>query len=507
MEDQVAPDLRSRAVTALAWTYGGSVVRMGLQFLAGILLARLLGPAPFGMIAAAWALIGVAGQFADCGFGAALVQSGELNALQIRFAFTVQTLLGLALSGAMALASGALAGWLGNPALAGVLRALSLVVALQAAGQTAVSLLRRALDLRALQLAQLAGTLAGYGGVALPMAIHGYGVGSLVAGQLTQSAVTTILAYINVRHSVLPSISREGAGLFRFGITATATNLVNWLLAGVDTVAMTRYFGAVACGWLNRAQALALGPGGQVAQGLQSVLFPAYSQRTKEPAILRRVYLASLAGLTLVLLPAGVIGAVAARTIVRGLYGAAWDPAAGLLVPLALAMPVHCAMSLNGPLLWALGRVSEELKVQAGVLLLFAISLMGAGRLTATALAWTVLLVYVVRCGVMMERTLAVSGVRRRDCAKALLGPAAIAAFASVVTIAADALSAAWPPQLRLGFVLVSSTVLTAGAAIGCGSWLLTPEIRALWRSCLERLPGVGRVLPAPRREAWGDAL
>lgn len=507
MEDQVAPDLRSRAVTALAWTYGASVVRLAVQFLAGIPLARLLGPAPFGTIAAAWALIGVAGQFADCGFGAALVQRGELTRLQIRFAFTVQTLLGLALGGGMALASGALAGWLGNPSLAGVLRALSLVVAVQAAGQTAVSLLRRALDLRTIQLAQLAGTLAGYGAVALPMAIHGYGVASLVVGQLTQSAVTTILAYTKVRHPLLPSISREGAGLFPFGMAATATNLVNWLLAGLDTVAMTRYFGPVACGWLNRAQVLALGPGGQVAQGLQGILFPAYSRRTKEPAILRQVYLASLAGLTLVLLPAGVIGAVAARTIVSGLYGDAWGPAAALLVPLALAMPVHCAMSLNGPLLWALGRVGEELKVQSGVLLLFGISLMGAGCLTATALAWTVLLVYLVRCGAMIERTLAVSGVRFCDCAKALLGPAAIAVFAGVVTIAADGFSAAWPPQLRLGFVLVSSTVLTGGATIGCGSWFLTPEIRALWRSCLDRLPGVGRVLPAPRREAWGDAL
>lgn len=504
-------DLRRRAVDALVWAYTATALRLGIQLVSGVLLARLLGPRPFGMIAAAWVFVGVAGQFVDCGFGSVLVQRAQLDARQIRFAFTLQLLLGLGLSGAMCLASGWLARWTGNPAMAGVIAALSLALLLQALGQTAASLLRRTLDLGTLQLAQLGGTLAGYGAVALPMALLGYGVRSLVAGQLTQSLVTTVITYAKVRHPVAPLLTREGGTLLRFGVKVTATNLVNWLIAGLDSLAMTRYFGPVATGWFNRAQVLALAPGGQVGQGLQSVLFPAYSRRAEYPAILRQVYLASLGSLSLVLLPAGVVLAVTAGTVVRALYGAAWAPAAGLLVPLALAMPVHCGMALHGPLLWAKDRVSDELRVQSGVAVLFAIMLMAAGRMTPAALAWAVLLVYVVRCAAMMGRTLAVCGGRWSECLRALRGPAVLALAAAAVAAWVNSLSAGWGPGVRLIFVLLATALPITGLAVTCFGWLLPADTRALLRSCRERLrlPEVAGAFAhhPPEQEAWGGAL
>lgn len=500
MDHPLMRDLRRKAAGALLWSYGVAALRLAIQLGSAVVLARLLGPRPFGLVAAAWVMVGVAGQFVDCGFGSALVQRPGLNARQIRFAFTLQLLAGVALTALLALSARPLAGWLGNPRIAGVLALLSLALLLQALGQTAISLLRRALDMRTLQLAQLAGAAVGFGAVALPLARRGYGIESLVAGQLAQSLVTTAIAYAKVRHPLLPLLGRDGAGLFPFGLKVTTTNLVNCAIAGLDSLAMTRCFGAVVTGWFNRAQVLALGPGGQLAQILQSVLFPAYCHRTEDRTVLRQVYLASLAGLSLVLLPAGTVLAVTAPTVVRALYGPAWTPAASLLVPLALAMPVHGAMALNGPLLWACDRVGDELRVQCGVVVLFALVLAAAGRWTPAAMCWGILLVYAVRCAAMMGRALAAVSGAWRDCRRALRGPVALAAAAGGMAAAAGAMARGWEPLARMAWVLATSALPAAAVAALCPRWFLPHDTCVFLRSCGARLP-----LPRALQLRWGD--
>src|ERR1035441_10688359 len=90
--------LTSRAFSALRWGYAGFATRAIASFASGIVLARLLGPEPFGQIAAAMLIFGLANQIADGGFSSALVQSPELDEKDIRFAFTFQLAIGTALA-------------------------------------------------------------------------------------------------------------------------------------------------------------------------------------------------------------------------------------------------------------------------------------------------------------------------------------------------------------------------------------------------------------------------
>ena len=81
------------SITALIWSYAGVVTRMISQFIIGIVLARLLGPEPFGLVAVAWLIIGICNLFADFGFGSALIQRKEIDARDIRYAFSIQMLI------------------------------------------------------------------------------------------------------------------------------------------------------------------------------------------------------------------------------------------------------------------------------------------------------------------------------------------------------------------------------------------------------------------------------
>ena len=87
--------LLHRSVDALRWNYIGVTVRMGLQFFLGILLARILGPEPFGIVAIAWLVLGVGNLVGDFGLASALVQQETITKKDIRYVFTMQMLSGL----------------------------------------------------------------------------------------------------------------------------------------------------------------------------------------------------------------------------------------------------------------------------------------------------------------------------------------------------------------------------------------------------------------------------
>lgn len=502
----MTPNLTARTARALGWAYALTAARLVVQFLTGILLARLLGPEPFGIVAAAWIIVGLGSQFVDCGFGSALIQRGEISPREVRFAFTLQVCAGLMLCGLMAISSPALARWLGNPAAAPAIGVLSIALLLQALGQTAASLLRRALDFRTLQIAQFTGVVIGYGVVALPMAVLGSGLKSLIAGQLVQTMASTAISYAKVRHPIAPLLDFRPRWLLRFGVKVMTTNLLNWLIAGLDSLAMTRYFGTVPTGLFNRAQVLAIVPGGQFVQVLQSVLFPAYSRRVDEIAILRKIFFASLAGVGLLLLPWGVVLALSAQTAVVALYGSGWSAAAQFLMPLALAMPLHGAMAICGPVLWACDRVATELRVQAAVLIIFAAVLFFTGRISAPAMAWSVPLVYLLRCGLMMRCTLAAIGARWSECFQVLRPACALAGVAGMAATTVDALIPNWHAGARLSLIALTALPLSAGTVLT--GRLLPSETAAFLRLCCARLPLVPGIRRGPAGDAaWKDAI
>src|ERR1035437_888809 len=95
---KVSQPQTARAFSALRWGYVGFLTRALASFGSGIVLARLLGPKPFGQVAAAMLVFGIANQLADGGFSSALVQAPDLAEEDVRFAFTIQLAIGASLT-------------------------------------------------------------------------------------------------------------------------------------------------------------------------------------------------------------------------------------------------------------------------------------------------------------------------------------------------------------------------------------------------------------------------
>src|SRR5438105_9102303 len=97
-----AESLTDRTTRAAEWRLAGAAVGAGSQFAIGVLLARLLPPADFGVMALAFVVLGLARPLGDLGLGGAVVQRRELTDRHVRTAFTSSVLLGLAVAAALA---------------------------------------------------------------------------------------------------------------------------------------------------------------------------------------------------------------------------------------------------------------------------------------------------------------------------------------------------------------------------------------------------------------------
>ena len=93
--------LTSLSLAALKWNYLGRLISLTLQFAVGIILARLLGPEPFGLVAIALFVQGLGNLFAEGGLGTALIQSQEISEHDIRSVFSAQMVIGFFMSGAV----------------------------------------------------------------------------------------------------------------------------------------------------------------------------------------------------------------------------------------------------------------------------------------------------------------------------------------------------------------------------------------------------------------------
>jgi len=465
---------------ALRWNYLGNLTRGLTQFVVGVLLARLLGPEPFGIVALAWMIVGLGRLVADLGFGAALVQKATLSAFELRFIFTIQMAFAVLLTMLGWLASDAIAAYYGKPESAQVLRALFCLFIIDCPGQTAAAMLRRALDFKKVQQIGIASYLSGYLIVGLPCAWLGLGVWSLVAAQLTQSLLSTVLLLRGAPVPLRPCLRCETPDIARFGMQVTAANLSSWAISNLDTAFVGRAFGIAELGLYSRALSLLNMPMSMIATGFQGVLFAACSRHQDDLPRVRRIYLETSAAVALVCVPLFVTAAAIPRTLVLGVYGTDWAAAAPLVTPLALAVLVNALLAIQGPILMAGNRVGAELRNQACTAAVFVPALWLASQYTLVFTAWTVLATYLLRWMLLTVSTLRLTGARVQDYLRSLCFPALFGLAVAAVATLTDRALAAVPPFPRLLAVAVMAALAALALAQHFGAGFLTRNMGSL---------------------------
>lgn len=460
------PDLGRQAARGAFTTLGGQGVRMALQIVSVVVLARLLEPRDYGVLAMVLAVIGVGEIFRDFGLSSAAVQARSLSRGQRDNLFWINTLIGVGLAAVTFAAAVPLAALYDEPALVDVTRALAVTFVLNgAATQFRADLVRR-LRFRSLALADIAAATLGLA-VAVTTALMGWGVWALVAQQLVQSLVLLLALVLGARW--LPGPPHRGEdmrGLLRFGWHLVATQLVGYAANNVDALLIGIRFGAGPLGLYSRAFQLLMTPLTQLRAPTTTVALPVLSRLSEDEQrygqFLCRGQLAL--GYTLVCGLAVVAGAAAPVTDL--FLGDRWASVTPLLRLLAIAGGlqtlsyvgywVYLSRGLTGALL-RYSLLTAAIKVVCVVVgSTWGVVGVAAGYALAPALTWPLSLWWLSRRTAIPVLALLRGGLR------VLLVAAAVASAAALTTAASgDALAV-----LQVGYAFGAAAVVLSLAAL-----------------------------------------
>ena len=359
---QVTDTLTARTTRAARWRLVGAVVGAGLQFGVGVLLARLLVPADFGVVALSYVVLGLVRPLCDVGVGDAIVQRQELTNRHVRTAATFATLMGIAVAGILVVLAPAFASMMRDARVVPVLRVLAAALAIRSTAMVSDALLRRRLEFRKQVVIETGSYVVGYGCVAVGLALLGYGVWSLVWGALAETLLSSIAQIAVVRHDIRPMLVRRELGqLLGFGAGATMSTWANYVALNGDYFVVGRAMGAASLGLYVRAYTLMKLPHTYVASALSNVMFPAFASVQTEPTRLRRGYLLLTEVVAIVAAPSMAVLAVVAPHFVRALYGPQWLGAVLPLQILCVGGYLRSLYHLGSVVAQSVGQVFQEL--------------------------------------------------------------------------------------------------------------------------------------------------
>jgi len=467
-----AAELGRVAARGAAVTLAGQGLRILLQLGSVVVLARLLSPRDYGLLAVGLVVVGVGEVVRDLGLSNAAIRSPRLTTAQRDGLFWINAAAGATLAAIAVAAAQPVADAFSEPELAPVVRLLAGTFLINGLAAQYRAGLVRELRFTALAscdlFAQVCATV-----VAITAAAAGAGYWSLVAQQLTQSGVA--LAAVLAAAHWLPGRLQRGVGLrpfLRVGGGLTGTQILYYLGNNLDNLALGLWAGPTALGIYNRGYQLLMNPLNQLRSPATTVAVPVLARLQddldRSAEYLRRSQLAL--GFTLVAGMALVAGA--AEPLVDVMLGDRWHAVAPVLALLAVAGSaqtlafvgfwVYVSRGLSGALL-RYTAVTLVLSASCiGVGSCFGVNGVAAGYATAALLEWPLSLWWLSRVTVIPVRQLVLGALRITACASA----------AGTLCFLTTRLVASWP----------SIGQLAAGATAGLvvyGVAALVPVIRA----------------------------
>jgi len=338
-------------------------VRIVLQFVATAILARLLSPADFGLIAMASAVTSFAALFADIGIGAATFRISDLKQDTVSGLFFFNLAIGLGLLPLVWIAAPISAAFFRDSRLTLLVISLSFSIPMSALGAQHTVLLLRTMRQLPLQLSGVAGHAAGaLAGVIAAWVFH-MGYWSLVVTAWVASIVTTSLLWIACPWRPSRVHAWTGAvDALKVGLNVTGYSVLNYFHRQLDNVLLGWRVGTVELGYYSRAYQLMLMPLNVFGNSLTASIEPALSRLQPEPARWRLALLDALAMASFLGCGMAALLAVGSRPLIHLLYGPQWDRAATMFQLLAVALFAGVPTNAIGWIYVSLGRTDRFLR-------------------------------------------------------------------------------------------------------------------------------------------------
>ncbi|MBD2298358.1 lipopolysaccharide biosynthesis protein [Nostoc sp. FACHB-190] len=354
-------NLRQKAVKGVLWSAIESWGKQAVSFGVFFLLARLLGPEAFGLVALSGIFLSFLQIFVDQGFSTAIVQRQDLEPEHLDTAFWTNLGVSILLTTISISCAGLVASFFKEPHLIPIIRCLSLNFVFGGLSGVQQAILQRELAFKVLAVRSLVAVLVG-GSVGIVLALLGFGVWSIVGQSLANSIAQVIaLWWVSSWRPRFKFSQKHFKELFTFGINIVGINVLNFVNQNSDNFLIGYYLGSVALGYYAVAYRILTVVSQLLITVIQKIAVPVFSRLQQEPEKMRKALYSAIHLTSLVAFPAFIGLSILAPELIVVVFGQKWIPSIPVMQILNLIGPLYAGFFYNGAVLMALGKPTWNL--------------------------------------------------------------------------------------------------------------------------------------------------
>jgi len=352
--------LKQKALKGFIWTGLSNAITQGIKFFSRIILARILLPEDFGLVAIGLFIIGGFSLLQGLGITTSLVQKkGDIEEAAGTGVF-LSVIIGLFLFIPTFFLAGPIANFFHKPEALGVVRVLSLTFIINAFELVPSALLCKEIEFKKKFIPEVSSAII-YGAVSIISSMLGFGYWSLIYGYLSSTLVSAVLMWIVCDFRPKLKFNQKVAlELINYGKFVAGNSVLAFLVIQCDNAFVKKLLGIAALGYYTMAYTIANLPITGIAFAFAGTMFPVFSKLQDKTAQLKNVFVKSLKILMIVILPISCGIIILADQFIITILGAKWLPMAAAMKVLSIFAIFRVIRCLTGTLLQAIGQAKVE---------------------------------------------------------------------------------------------------------------------------------------------------
>lgn len=360
----MSESLRNKAVKGVGWSFADNVLGQGVMFLVGLVLARLLCPEDYGLLAYLTIVISISNSLVDSGFSNALIRKTDVKDIDYNTTFITNLLVSTSIVAVLYFTAPAISIFFERAELIALIRVMSLIVIINAFSLIQKTRLTKNVDFKTQTKASLISSISS-GFVGIGMALYGCGVWSLVGQQLARQLLYTLFLWIFTKwYPKLQFSMNSFKELFGFGWKLLVSGLIDTVWREIYQIVIGKCYSPATLGQYTRAQQFGSVFSSNLTSIVQRVSYPVLSEVQNDKERLKTGYQKVIKVTMLVTFVLMLGLAATAEPVVVTLIGKQWLPAVPMLQIICLQMMLYPLHALNLNMLQIQGRSDLFLKLE-----------------------------------------------------------------------------------------------------------------------------------------------
>ncbi|MCB0678987.1 MAG: lipopolysaccharide biosynthesis protein, partial [Saprospiraceae bacterium] len=361
---KMSGSLKDQSIAALIWVFLDKVGSSTVNFIVTIILARLLTPEDFGLVAMVLIFFELSYSFVESGFSAALVREKNITEIDKSTTFIFNFISSIILYVLLFFAAPAIAAFFEEEALTWIVRVMGLNLIINSLAIIQRATLTQQIDFKTQTKVRFVAVI-GSGIVGVIMAFYGFGVWSLVAKIGVMAVMDSLFLWI--LNPWMPSwrFSMESfRRLFGFGSKILLSSLIDKFFQHVVNLLIGKFFAAALLGFFTQANNFVNMVKNNLFQTIQKVSYPVLAKLQDDRSKLKEGYRQIIKLSSFVIIPGMVLLGVLAKPALVALVGEKWLPSAPFVQLLCVAGVTYHFNAINLNMLLVLGRSDLTLKLE-----------------------------------------------------------------------------------------------------------------------------------------------